>query len=300
MRSNATVAAAVSSMTASERVERRIDAHIVDLDHPHGGDHQHAGERGERDASHERATEEDHDRRAPRAWTIADRRVRAPDAHVHRGPGDRAGRGHPAEQRRGEVGEALAEQLASGVVPSGVAHAVGDLGREQTLEIGQRAPTANAAETDHRRADRRERGSEGVGRRPGQRADARSTSSGDAGETVATTTASSEAGNARCKRTAPTMIDRDRGRAARRPCHRARNASTDRPKGDRRRVFAVGLRHTERGRNLLQEDDDRDPDREALHDGPRHVSEEAADAANTATTRITPAMTPTTNTASAP
>ena len=33
--------------------------HVVDVDHPHGGDHQHARQRGERDASDERAREED-------------------------------------------------------------------------------------------------------------------------------------------------------------------------------------------------------------------------------------------------
>ena len=138
MRSNATVAAAVStSTTASDAGGAQHHAHVVDVDHAHRGDHQHAGERGERDARDERRHRGRRRRASTTAWMIADRRVRPPDAHVHRGAGDRAGGGHAAEQRRDEVGEALAEQLAVGIVRFGVAHAVGDLGREQALEPGE-------------------------------------------------------------------------------------------------------------------------------------------------------------------
>ena len=69
---------------------------------------------------------------------IAASRVRAPAADIDRGPRDRAGGGHAAEQGRDDVGKALTEQLAVGIVPLGVGHAVGDLGREQALDRGQR------------------------------------------------------------------------------------------------------------------------------------------------------------------
>ena len=73
-------------------------ADAVDVDHAHGGDHQHAGERGERDAGHERTTQvgdaEEHDR-------VGDRRQAGTPAgaHVDRGASDGAGGGHASEQR---------------------------------------------------------------------------------------------------------------------------------------------------------------------------------------------------------
>ena len=73
-------------------------AHVVHLDHADRGDHEHSGERGERDLGHERATEEHHGDQYQRMDN-----GRQPGSgarpHVHCGAGNRAGRGHPAEQR---------------------------------------------------------------------------------------------------------------------------------------------------------------------------------------------------------
>ena len=87
------------------------------LDHPHRGGDEHAGERGQRDPADDgrraaSTTTQQHDRRArpPPAASAAPR----PD--VDGGPRDRGRRRDAAEQRDGEVGQALAEQLAVGVV----------------------------------------------------------------------------------------------------------------------------------------------------------------------------------------
>ena len=59
--------------------------------------------------------------------------VCAPGADVGRGARDGAGRRQPAEQRRGDVGDALRDQLDVRVVPV-AAHPVGDHRRHQRLD----------------------------------------------------------------------------------------------------------------------------------------------------------------------
>ena len=80
------------------------------LDHPHGGDHEDAGERGERYGCHERRQGDDHDDEHD---AVEDRRHpgAGAGANVHGGAGDRAGRRHPAEERHGDVGQSLADEL---------------------------------------------------------------------------------------------------------------------------------------------------------------------------------------------
>jgi hypothetical protein len=66
--------------------------------------------------------------------------------HVDRGPRDGAGGGHAAEQRRGDVREALADQLAVGVVTLAVGQPVRDLRREQALQRGERGHSHDSGE----------------------------------------------------------------------------------------------------------------------------------------------------------
>ena len=100
MRSNTTVASRGEDeheRVGAGRAQDRAD--VVDLDHAHGGDHQHAGERGQRDRGDQaRADQHDDDQRErvhdggePGAGAGAD---------VDRGAGDGTGGGHAAEQRR--------------------------------------------------------------------------------------------------------------------------------------------------------------------------------------------------------
>src|SRR5690606_23947950 len=57
----------------------------------------------------------------------------------------------------------------------------------------------------------------------------------------------------------------------------ARGGAQRRERGDERVVTGVGG-HADGGRHLLEEDDARDPEREALDDGPRDVRDDAAEA----------------------
>ena len=141
IRSKATVTAAVStSTTASERVAVEHRAHVVGFDHANGGDHQHAGEGGERDLGDQLATEDTTTTSTSGVDDGGDAGAGA-GADVDRGAGDRTGGRHAAEQRRGDVGESLTEQLAVGIVSVGVGHAVGDLGRQQAFDRSeQRRP----------------------------------------------------------------------------------------------------------------------------------------------------------------
>ena len=116
MRSNATVATAVTHQ--HERVGTGRAQH-----RPHGVTstirtavtmrHPAALRAG---CGHEPAADDDHERAARRRGRWPPRGYAAPAADVDGGAGDRAGRGHAAEQRRDDVREALPEQLAIGVV----------------------------------------------------------------------------------------------------------------------------------------------------------------------------------------
>src|SRR5690606_7588832 len=98
---------------------------------------QHAGERGQRDAGDQRGGGEDDDREDGGVGEGGEPgRGAGPD--VHGGTGDGAGRRDAAEQRRGQVRQALAEQLPVGIVLLPHGHAVRDLRRQQGLQGGQR------------------------------------------------------------------------------------------------------------------------------------------------------------------
>ena len=90
------VAAAVRIGTIASDRSRSARLDVVGLDHAHGGDHEHPGEGGERDLGDETA-EEQHDQKEHDGVDDGGGRVRPAD--VHGGASDRAGGGHPAEQR---------------------------------------------------------------------------------------------------------------------------------------------------------------------------------------------------------
>ena len=209
MRSNTTVAAAVSDEhdgVGARGAEHRAD--VADLDHPHRGDHEHAGQRRQRDAGHEPAAEAARRASSTSAWTIAATPGAGAGPHVDRGAGDRAGGGHAAEERRREVGQALAEQLAVGVVALAVGHAVGDLGRQQALQRGeQRRPRARRSSRSCRSGPSTTEASDGHGqRRRAARRCVRRRGRRSSATTVATTTAISDAGQRPVQRAAATTI----------------------------------------------------------------------------------------------
>ena len=109
----------------------------ADLHHPHGRREQHPGQHRERDPPDDTG-EPGHDPRQRHG--VGERGEPRPGAgpHVDRGAGDRACGGHPAEQGGDEVGDALAEQLAVRVVALVDGHPVGDGGRQQALQCGER------------------------------------------------------------------------------------------------------------------------------------------------------------------
>ncbi|MCY1413089.1 hypothetical protein D9M71_285140 [compost metagenome] len=101
-------------------------AHVV-------GDHEEdRRQRAERDVRGQRG-EHQHDQGQGRRMDDPRQRAVAAVADVGRGAGDGAGGGEAAEQRRGDVGDALADQFLVGVV-AGAGHAVGDHRREQRLD----------------------------------------------------------------------------------------------------------------------------------------------------------------------
>ena len=219
--------------------------------------------------------------RSTTAWTTAASAGAGPSADVHRGASDRAGGGHAAEQRRDQVRESLAEQLTVRVVPGPVGHPVGDLRGQQTLDRSEQrdreAGRHQLADLSGRRVrQRRQR------QRPGQRPDASHVQAAHFRDDRCDD--DREQRRRRCAldphrhdhRGDDHGDDADRGEAAGDIGAPESDCVTDRSRRDRCRVLPVRLRHTESGRDLLQEDDHRDPDREPLHDGPRDVREVAA------------------------
>ena len=130
--------------------------HIVHVDHPHRGHHQHTGERGDGDLRDEPGRR-DHDHDECERMDDRGQTGTGTGTYVDRSAGDRTGGGHAAEQRRHDVREPLPDELAIRVVTADVAHPVRDLGREQTLDRGQerdRDRRTRRSATDHRGADR--------------------------------------------------------------------------------------------------------------------------------------------------
>ena len=185
---------------------------------------------------------------------------------------DRAGRRHAAEQRRREVRETLAEQLAVGFVAAGVAHAVGD-SADSRLSIAASRATAIAApnrsltwsnEVGQRRKRQR------VGSEPMVAIVERRRLGDDRGDDDR-----QQRGGQRSTQPRPDhhQCHDEQHDPDRRPLSGVERVD-DGSRRDEGRVLALGLGDTERGRDLLQEDDRRDADGEPLDDRPRDVRQE--------------------------
>ena len=263
-----------------ERVGARGPRHrpdVVDVDHPHGGHHQHAGERGERDVGNELGAGE-HD--AEQHDRVDDRRQAGGRAglHVHGRTGDRTGGRHPTEQRRHDVGEALADQFAVRVVAPDTGRAVGDLGGQQALEGRQRRHRDDRAEHVLRHSER-DVGQLRRGQGVGNGADHGHVEPGEADE--------HGGDHDRQQRGGGTTVDAghhdhhrhdDPDQGDRPPHTVAAHSVAKRAPRHRRRVLAFRLGDTERRRHLLEEDDDGDAEREAFDHRPRHEGEEPPEA----------------------
>lgn len=193
-------------------------------------------------------------------------------AHIHCGARDCAGRWHASEQWRHEVCESLAEQLSVRVMAANIGHSVGDLRREKALDGGENGHGEAGRkkfphQCERRVGERRQR------QRAGEGADAghveRSCFGDDRGD---------DDGQQRGrKRTSDPRRNDHHGDDHEEECDRSnltvRIRVDDGVAGDGGGVLTLGLRHAECRGDLLQEDDHRDPDREAFDDGPGHVGE---------------------------
>jgi len=139
------------------------------LDHPHRRGEQDPRQGRERDAAHERGEGGDDHEQHHRVGEGRELGAGAA-AHIDRGPGDGRGGRHPAEDRRGQVGQPLPEELAVRVVALPDSHPVRDGRREQALQRGQ---GTDGERRRQQRSDRAEvdEGQRGRGQASGQRAD---------------------------------------------------------------------------------------------------------------------------------
>ena len=278
IRSKVIVASAVRTSTrASDRVERSTARTLWTLDHADRGHHQDAGERGERDLGDQTAAEEDHDHEHE---CVDDGRkpCSRAGADIDRRAGDRSGCRHSTEQRRHEVGQALPEQLAIGVVAARVAMPSATFA-DSRLSIAASKATASPAENRSLTWSRECRAAKASATSRRQRSDA---------------------GDVERRHLSDDRRDRDREQRRReRSAHAGCGDHDARPRGRRSRappaapappkasttarpattaVFSPsGLGDAERSRDLLQEDDGGDADGEALDHRPRDVGEVAAE-----------------------
>ena len=222
--------------------------------------------------------------RAPPAGARARGRSRRPwsrpRANIHRGAGDRTGRRHASEKSRADRGESLSDEFAVGVVGAGVGEGGGDARRQQRL-------------------DRRERGDGDA--RAGRAARARPVENERQAERGKSGRQCPDDGERRRQHECQHRDDddaheraRDRSVHARQQVHAGRDDPdrAERPqqidrvrRGERgqrghhdvRVQDAAGIDSGEGG-HLLQEDDDRDAEREAFDDRPRDERHRAPEA----------------------
>ena len=273
MRSKAIVAPAVIARTnASERVENRTARTLwtstiriaVSMSTPASA------------ASGIRATSEPPARTTrtrTSEWTIAETRVRAPARTFTAVRAIAPVAGMPPKR-----GEARFASPCPNSSRSGSWRAVSDIPSatfaDSRLSMAASAATAIAAPKRSCTWPGEMPGNAGIGSESGSAPMRATCHPAISVTTVATTTASNDAGKARCSRGARIITaiviatTRDGGEVG------VTERVDQRASRDRRRVLAVGLRDTERVGYLLEEDDHRDPDGESLDDRPRHVREE--------------------------
>ncbi len=197
-------------------------------------------------------------------------------ANVDRRARDRPGRRHPADERHSDIRESLAHQLTVGIVVLAVGHPVGDLGRQQALERRERRDREDAR---HQRG-KVAAGDAGPGRHRQPRrdmADPRSVQPRQLAKPGGDDDGRQRRGKPPVQPAHGDHHHRDEyDQAERRPSMSV--PARHRPQRDRGGVGPVGLGHPERGRHLLQEDQQRDADPEALDDRPRQDPGVAAQA----------------------
>ena len=110
-------------------------ADLAPLAHVPGDDEEDGGEGGERDEARQRRSGDEDDQQREGVDDAGDGGERA-GADVGSGAGDGAGGGDSPEERRGDVGDALRNQLDVGVVTV-AGHAVRDDGGEQAFDGAQ-------------------------------------------------------------------------------------------------------------------------------------------------------------------
>ena len=163
VRSNITVSPNVSSSTMrSPTGPLHQVPEALDLGHVPGHDHQHGGQRGQRHVAHQRRQHQHEQQQEYRMQDAGKRRARA-GADIGGGAGDGAGGRQAAEQRRGDVCDALGDQFAVGAMPA-ADHAVGDDCGQQRFDAGKEGDRectgkqfARAFERNVRKAEVRQR-----------------------------------------------------------------------------------------------------------------------------------------------
>ena len=243
-------------------------AQAGDFDHLEGRRQQDARECGERDPG-DPLSRDEHDRQQGERLRDGGQSRSCARTDIDRGPGDGGGRRDAAEERDHEVGHALAEELAVRVVALTHRHAVGDRGGHQALEGGQggdrdrrQQQLAQGLRLDRRQRWRRQADRDRPDRGDGQVGDGHDHGGDDHGQER-----HRDARADSCRdqhRAADQRGDADRGPFGGGEPRRDRS---DRDRHDR----IASSSHAEGGRQLLEGDDDRDPDREALDYGQRDV-----------------------------
>ena len=210
----------------------------------------------------------EHDRARTTPWTIAATRVRAPArtltavraiAPVAGIPPNEAttatlARPWPTSSRSGSCGSPSA--MPSATLADSRLSIAAERGDGERRRRPARAGRASA--TGARRAAAARRGSCRCGRVDSPASSATS---------VATATAISDAGSERCSRGSDDHHDGDERRRRRAPSSCRRPSRRRRATATAAVLLAVRLGHAERGRHLLEEDQQRDPEREALDTG---------------------------------
>ena len=199
---------------------------------------------------------------------IAPRRERPPLRTFTARARDRSSRGDAAEERRDDVGDALAEELAIGIVTFADGHRISDRRGKQALER-RSAATARAGTSSAEKWSQGTLGADGAGQAAGDRSDQRHVAT----ERVDRDRRQCDSGERRrkpgpkscCEEHAPGDESGDQHRS---PLWCLEPHPGGVPGGHddllARDVDAERIRH------LLEPDDDRDPEREALDDGERY------------------------------
>ena len=215
-------------------------------------------------------------------WTIAAAARARAGADVDRGAGDRAGGGHAAEQPATRSMPGPGRRVRGRGRRGRSAAIVAATRADSSDSIAASAATASAAPpSDARRRSRSAAAATGAGRLRRQRAD-RVRPAGAAATRARSRRRrrSSDAGSARCIRGSTSIITADHRRPAPAvPPTEATSAAATRVHAATQRALSRRVRSAERRGHLLQEDDRRDAEREALDHRPGDERDGSAETA---------------------